>query len=137
MCSSSLLELRSRIVLLRYSVGISQVHNGVLYIKYRNNSKITIAEWCKTLTHVDGNPSYSTVQYTSRGPLILLTVEKIDSEKFKFVVLLYIQNICTPNDCCTITDVPFWVRAPWELWLQTCIAVSFEYAIWCVLTFIT
>ena len=77
--------------------------------------------------------SYSDVKYTPRVPLSLLTVKKIKSENLDYVVLLllsqflvlslrhkymqkrighiYVQMIYTPNDCCTIRDFPFLVRA--------------------------
>ena len=32
-------------------VWIGQVQNGVLYLRYRSNSKITTTEWCKTVIH--------------------------------------------------------------------------------------
>ena len=74
--------------------------------------------------------SYSSVIDTAKIPLILLTVEKIESENFDFVLLFLssffsftlnsktvrrIRMICTPNDCPTIRDFLFWVRSACKL----------------------
>ena len=96
--------------------------------------------------------SSSYVKYTSRVPLILLTVAKIKSKKFDFVLLLssfpsciiqsirHIQMIHAPNDCTSIRDLPFHGQSCTrgkidELWPQTCIVVASLYAILYIITY--
>ena len=89
--------------------------------------------------------------YSSKVPLLLLTVEKIECENFDFALFLLsfffsmmhnskslqcIWTIRTPNESASISDFPFLVRAACELhckidklWPQTLIAVAFLYAI--------
>ena len=98
--------------------------------------------------------SYSNVKYSPRILLTLLTVVKNQTWKFWFCSFLlsfffflihnsntvwHIWMICTQNYDSTIIDFPFlgwsFMRAKiGELWLQTCITVSFQYAIFCLFT---
>ena len=50
------------------------------------SSKINTAEWCKTI--IDKTLGCSNVKYTPRVPLLLLTVEKNQMYKLRFVLLL-------------------------------------------------
>ena len=72
--------------------------------------------------------SYSDGKYIPRVPLIILTVEKNEREKFDFVLLSF---LLIPNKYSTIRDVPFLglscMRAKiGKLWLQARITVSFQ-----------
>ena len=55
-------------------VGIGQVQNGVMYIRYWTTSKAAITERCKTL--IEKTFSYCIVKDTPRDPLALVTSRK-------------------------------------------------------------
>ena len=94
-------------------------------MRYRSSSKITTAKWCRSL--IDEALGYSNVTYAPRSLLILLTIEKNKIFNLEFVFFLFfsimhnsktilcVQTICTSNDCYTIRDFPFFVRATCKL----------------------
>ena len=67
-------------------VGISQVQNGIVYLRYGSSSKINKQRSAKLLYMKTF--SYSNVKYTPRVPFILLIVKKIECENFDFVLFL-------------------------------------------------
>ena len=68
-------------------VGMGQVQNGVLYLRYRSDSVIMKTERCKAFTYK--NTSLFYVESTTRLPLIFLKVEKIVRTNIHFALLSF------------------------------------------------
>ena len=64
------------------SVGMALIHNGILYIMYRNSSTKTTAEWCTALT--ERNPLLLYSKSCSQRSTIFSQVRKIKHENFNF-----------------------------------------------------